>query len=192
VNPAREAAKYFDEGIRLLDAGDRAGAVTAFDKARAVAAERAPSYLRIAAAKLDARQEWGQGLLFYAAALKVDPLNAETRQQMQEAMYRASGLADGGGVLQEIVRTAPDWAVGLAARGRWERYNGQPDAGRKDLEKSQSLPQDADAPFVRAAWAELLIDSGRKDEGRTILREVLRDPRTPRWLSAEINRSLGA
>ncbi len=191
VNPAREAAKYFEDGIRLLDAGDRAGAAAAFDKSRAVAVERAPSYLRIAAVKLDARQEWVQGLLFHEAALRADPANKDIRMQMQEAMYRASGLADGG-VLQEVPKIAPEWAVGLAAWGRWECYNGQPDAGTKDLERSQTLPQDADAPFVRAVWAEFLIDSGRKDEGRTLLRDVLRDSRTPRWLSAEINRKLGA
>jgi hypothetical protein len=106
-------------------------------------------------------------------------------------MYRSSGLADGG-VLKEIVKIAPDWAVGLAAWGRWERYNGQPDSGAKDLEKAQTLPEEPDASFVRAAWAEFLIDSGRTEEGRTILREVLRDPRTPRWLSTEINRYMAS
>jgi tRNA A-37 threonylcarbamoyl transferase component Bud32 len=192
VNPAREAAKYFDEGIRLLDAGDPAGAAASFDKSRAVAADRAPSYLRIAAAKLDARQEWIQGLLFHEAALRADPANKDIRLQMQEAMYRSSGLADGGRVLKEIIKITPDWAVALAAYGRWERYNGQPEPGAKDIEKAQTLPIEPDAPFVLAVRAEFLVDSGRKDEGRALLREVLRDSRTPRWLSAEINRQLGA
>jgi len=187
LGPAREAAKHLEEGIRLLDAGDQEGAAAEFDQVRAIAAERAPFYLRTAAEKLQARQAWVQSLLFYEAALKLDPRNKEIRQQMQEAMYRSSGLADGG-VLKEIVKIAPDWAVGLAAWGRWERYNGQPDSGAKDLEKAQTLPEEPDAPFVRAAWAEFLIDSGRTEEGRAILREVLRDSRTPRWLSAEINR----
>ena len=191
LSTAREAAKHFEEAIRLLDARDQAGATAEFEQARAIAAERAPFYLRTAAEKLQARQVWIQSLLFYEAALKLDPRNKEIRQQMQEAMYRSSGLADGG-VLKEIVKIAPDWAVGLAAWGRWERYNGQPDSGAKDLEKAQTLPEEADAPFVRAAWAEFLIDSGRTEEGRTILREVLRDPRTPRWLSTEINRNMAS
>jgi len=191
-NPAREAAKSFEDGLRLLAAGDRAGAVAAFDKSRAIAAEKAPLYLRLAAEKLEGRQEWVQALLFYVQALRLDPQNKEVRLQMQQAMYRSSGLAEGGGPLQEIVRLTPEWAVGLAAWGRWELFNGQRDSGAKDLEKAQTLPQEPDAPLVRELWAEYLNLSGRTTEAKTILRQVLRDPRTPRWLSAEINRTMAS
>lgn len=190
ASPSREAAKYFEEGLRLLEAGDRPGAIAAFDKSRAAAADKAPLYLRLAAEKLEARQEWVQALLFYLQALRVDPRGKDLRLEMQQAMYRSSGMADGGGPLQEIVKIAPEWAVGLAAWGRWELFNGQRDSGAKDLEKAQALPQEGDAPMVRALWAEYLILNGRSAEAKTILREVQQDPRAPRWLSAEISRWL--
>jgi tRNA A-37 threonylcarbamoyl transferase component Bud32 len=192
TSPAREAAKYFEDGLRLLDAGDRAGAAAAFDQSRAIAADKAPFYLRLSAEKLEGRQEWVQALLFYVQALRNAPQNKDVRLQMQQAMYRSSGLADGGGPLQEVVKIAPEWAVGLAAWGRWELFNGQRDSGAKDLEKAQTLPQEPDAPLVRALWAEYLNLSGRATEAKTILREVLRDPRTPRWLNAEMNRIMAS
>ena len=192
ASPAREAAKFFEEGLRLLDAGDGAGGAAAFDKARALASDKAPFYLRLAAEKLEARQEWVQALLFYVQALRNDPQNKDVRLQMQQAMYRSSGLADGGGPLQEVLKIAPEWAVGLSAWGRWELLNGQRDSGAKDLEKAQSLPQEPDAPLVRTMWAEYLDLSGRTTDARSILREVLQDPRTPRWLNAEINRNLAS
>ncbi len=190
ASPSREAAKYFEEGLRLLEAGDRPGAIAAFDKSRVAAADSAPLYLRLAAEKLEARQEWVQALLFYLQALRADPRGKDLRLEMQQAMYRSSGMADGGGALQEIVTIAPEWAVGLAAWGRWEVFNGQRDSGAKDLEKARALPQDGDAPMVRALWAEYLIANGRSAEAKVILREVQQDLRTPRWLSAEINRWL--
>ncbi|OGO49842.1 MAG: hypothetical protein A2Z30_08320 [Chloroflexi bacterium RBG_16_64_43] len=192
ASPAREAAKYFEEGLRLLDAGDRAGAAAAFDKSRAIASDKAPFYLRMGAEKLEGRQEWVQALLFYVQALRIDPQNKDLRLQMQQAMYRSSGLADGGGPLQEILKIAPEWAVGLSTWGRWELFNGQREAGAKDLEKAQTLPQEPDAPLVLALWAEYLDLSGRTTEARAILREVLSNPRTPRWLNAEINRNLAS
>ncbi|MCX6026704.1 MAG: serine/threonine-protein kinase [Chloroflexi bacterium] len=116
TSPAREAAKYFEDGLRLLDAGDRAGAAAAFDQSRAIAADKAPFYLRLAAEKLEGRQEWVQALLFYVQALRNDPQNKDVRLQMQQAMYRSSGSADGGGPLQEVVKIAPEWAVGALQR----------------------------------------------------------------------------
>ena len=167
-----EAQTQANEGIRLLQAGDLAGAEAKLRQA----VEKAPgdaAFLGTLGAVLGMEHKLAESNVFLEKALKIDPGSAPTRRNLASNQFQLGELVPASKNLQLLLKTDPADKTSILLLGMVDEELKDYTSAARLL--SSVMDQVTQRPESISALARAYYNTGQPDQARTTL-QLLKDP----------------
>jgi tRNA A-37 threonylcarbamoyl transferase component Bud32 len=189
---ALEAWSHFEKGLAYLDSGDQGAADREFSSALEMIPAGRAAVIRMAVDKLISRRQWIMAGQYLRKGLEANPAEILLREPVPEVLFHVAEVKDSEPLGRWFAEKFPDWSVPLSALGRWlALFSPNPQDGARyvqaGVDKSRTNEEKI---YGLAGLGEYQCLTGNTAEGIVTLKTVTKDPNTPPWLRAEVERMI--